>query len=185
MSETQGASDKGGSLRPPDLPPLASGVRSALLPAPAGPGIIGNALATANYPMTKTPPFDPPYITLVQTDSGVVRIETLADGSTREVQGPAASPPRQSALPVKQPPNSRSSGIGTVPSASKPTKTLTGGTDRALTFLDVPFAEKDAAKRLGARWDGKAKKWYAPHGVDVNLFSAWWPQQLKEEMGKR
>jgi hypothetical protein len=29
-------------------------------------------------------------------------------------------------------------------------------------WLDVPFAEKDAAKRAGARWDGTAKRWYAP-----------------------
>jgi hypothetical protein len=29
-------------------------------------------------------------------------------------------------------------------------------------YLDVPFAEKEEAKRLGARWDAAAKKWYAP-----------------------
>jgi len=29
-------------------------------------------------------------------------------------------------------------------------------------WLDVPFAEKDAAKAHGARWDPKAKRWYAP-----------------------
>lgn len=29
-------------------------------------------------------------------------------------------------------------------------------------WLDVPFAEKDAAKRAGARWDPAAKRWYAP-----------------------
>jgi hypothetical protein len=29
-------------------------------------------------------------------------------------------------------------------------------------WLDVPFAEKDAAKRAGARWDRAAKRWYAP-----------------------
>ncbi len=27
-------------------------------------------------------------------------------------------------------------------------------------FLDVPYAEKDEAKALGARWNAKAKKWY-------------------------
>ncbi|GAA1040882.1 hypothetical protein GCM10009557_63310 [Virgisporangium ochraceum] len=29
-------------------------------------------------------------------------------------------------------------------------------------WLDVPFADKDAAKRAGARWDPAAKRWYAP-----------------------
>jgi hypothetical protein len=29
-------------------------------------------------------------------------------------------------------------------------------------WLDVPFDEKDEAKALGARWDSKAKRWYAP-----------------------
>ncbi|NYH79220.1 hypothetical protein FHR84_002554 [Actinopolyspora biskrensis] len=29
-------------------------------------------------------------------------------------------------------------------------------------WLDVPFAEKDAAKAAGARWDPAEKRWYAP-----------------------
>lgn len=27
-------------------------------------------------------------------------------------------------------------------------------------YLNVPFAEKDLAKKLGAKWDGSLKKWY-------------------------
>jgi len=23
------------------------------------------------------------------------------------------------------------------------------------------------------------KKWYAPHGVDINVFKPWWPDALK------
>ena len=45
----------------------------------------------------------------------------------------------------------------------------------ANTFLDVPFKEKDQAKALGARWDGDARKWYAPAGKDLALFKAWLP----------
>jgi len=30
------------------------------------------------------------------------------------------------------------------------------------TWLDVPFADKESAKRCGARWDPVAKRWYAP-----------------------
>ena len=29
-------------------------------------------------------------------------------------------------------------------------------------WLDVPFSEKDVAKAAGARWDGAARRWYAP-----------------------
>lgn len=29
-------------------------------------------------------------------------------------------------------------------------------------WLDVPYKEKDAAKAVGARWDGVAERWYAP-----------------------
>ncbi len=28
------------------------------------------------------------------------------------------------------------------------------------TYLEVPYAEREAAKKLGARWDPAAKKWY-------------------------
>jgi len=30
--------------------------------------------------------------------------------------------------------------------------------------LQVPFAEKDAAKHLGARWDSQNTTWYVPDG---------------------
>ena len=34
-------------------------------------------------------------------------------------------------------------------------------TDEERVWLDVPFAEKDQAKALGARWDPQARCWYA------------------------
>jgi hypothetical protein len=43
--------------------------------------------------------------------------------------------------------------------------------------LAVPFAEKDDAKRLGARWDKDRKVWYVPEGVDVSLFARWLPNE--------
>lgn len=39
--------------------------------------------------------------------------------------------------------------------------------------LNVPFEDKDAAKQLGARWDGEAKKWYYTSDKDHDLFSKW------------
>ncbi|MET7757305.1 DUF5710 domain-containing protein [Streptomyces sp. NPDC005389] len=36
-------------------------------------------------------------------------------------------------------------------------------------WLDVPYAEKDAAKRGGARWDPAAKRWFAPRAGMTEL----------------
>lgn len=41
--------------------------------------------------------------------------------------------------------------------------------------LKVPFAEKDDAKKLGARWDAGRKLWYVDGGVDLALFERWQP----------
>ena len=41
------------------------------------------------------------------------------------------------------------------------------------TDLNVPFAEKDDAKALGARWDPAAKIWYVPDGMSTEPFTKW------------
>lgn len=41
------------------------------------------------------------------------------------------------------------------------------------TFLTVPFAEKDQAKSLGARWNADKKKWYVPAGIELAPFKKW------------
>lgn len=43
----------------------------------------------------------------------------------------------------------------------------------SITYLNVPYAQKDAAKALGARWDAVHKKWYVPAGKDVAPFAQW------------
>lgn len=48
------------------------------------------------------------------------------------------------------------------------------------TWLAVPFDEKNQAKRLGARWDGKAKSWYAPAGVDLSGLERWLPEHNRD-----
>ncbi len=40
------------------------------------------------------------------------------------------------------------------------------------TYLNVPFAQKDAAKALGAKWDPAKKRWYAPANMDP-AFAKW------------
>jgi hypothetical protein len=42
-----------------------------------------------------------------------------------------------------------------------------------VTYLNVPFLQKDDAKALGARWDGNKKRWYVPQGVALEDFSRW------------
>jgi hypothetical protein len=46
-------------------------------------------------------------------------------------------------------------------------------------YLNVPFAQKDDAKALGAKWDATQKKWYVLDDKDLNLFSQWQSSALK------
>jgi hypothetical protein len=42
-----------------------------------------------------------------------------------------------------------------------------------MTFLNVPYAEKDQARELGARWNPARKRWYVPPGVALEPFERW------------
>lgn len=46
-----------------------------------------------------------------------------------------------------------------------------------MTFLDVPFREKEQAKALGARWDAVSKRWYVPEALsdEIDAFQKWLP----------
>ena len=41
--------------------------------------------------------------------------------------------------------------------------------------LKVPFAEKDEAKKLGARWDAARKIWFVEDKADLAPFAKWSP----------
>lgn len=41
--------------------------------------------------------------------------------------------------------------------------------------LVTPFADKDAAKALGARWDAAKKTWYVVNASDLTPFIRWMP----------
>ena len=41
------------------------------------------------------------------------------------------------------------------------------------TALNVPFAEKDQAKALGAHWHADQKRWVVPAGLDLRPFTSW------------
>lgn len=48
-----------------------------------------------------------------------------------------------------------------------------------MLYLDVPFKEKDEAKKLGARWEPAKKKWYVENRFDYPKFAKW---ILKDEV---
>jgi phage/plasmid primase-like uncharacterized protein len=48
------------------------------------------------------------------------------------------------------------------------------------TFLAVPYRQKNQAKAAGAKWDPKAKLWYAPEGADLDKLKTWLPDKAPE-----
>jgi len=48
----------------------------------------------------------------------------------------------------------------------------------ANTYLTVDFKEKEAAKALGARWDGVQRQWYVPEGRELTPFAQWLPASI-------
>lgn len=52
-----------------------------------------------------------------------------------------------------------------------------GATANGRTYLNCPFAQKDEAKRHGAKFDWDEKKWYVPEGLDTSRFQRWLPKQ--------
>ena len=40
-------------------------------------------------------------------------------------------------------------------------------------LLNVPYAEKDEAKALGAKWNPELKKWYVENRKDYYKFKKW------------
>jgi hypothetical protein len=101
--------------------------------------------------MSNTPPFAPPYKTCLTIDGTERWFEVREDGTQVESSAPV------------------------IPTASPVSKPMSGGSrsNAGKVFLNVPYAEKDAAKSLGARWDGTKRKWYIPAGLDKELFRKW------------
>lgn len=44
---------------------------------------------------------------------------------------------------------------------------------KQMMILKVPYAEKDKAKALGARWNAERKAWYVPDGTEATPFERW------------
>ena len=54
---------------------------------------------------------------------------------------------------------------------------VSDGSDNRL-YLDVPFAEKDAARSLGARWDPSKTLWWVPTDQYVDGITRWLPKTV-------
>lgn len=46
-------------------------------------------------------------------------------------------------------------------------------------MLNVPFADRDEAKRLGCRFASAAKRWFIEDPDDMQPFMRWMPDHLK------
>ena len=44
--------------------------------------------------------------------------------------------------------------------------------------LNVPFDEKDSARRAGAKWDLARKTWFVERVEDLTPFLKWMPERL-------
>lgn len=124
---------------------------------------------TARVAMTDTPPFDPPYFFAEKTAQGIRVVETYADGSRQERMVPAG----EAAGLLLDLTNGAPAAPVTERSIQKKGARTLSGMPSGSILLAVPFAEKDAAKKLGARWNAERRSWYVPPGVDVSLFSRW------------
>lgn len=45
--------------------------------------------------------------------------------------------------------------------------------DRKITYINVPYSEKDKAKKFGAKWDSTKKSWFIPKGLSHVNFEKW------------
>jgi hypothetical protein len=126
---------------------------------------------------SKHPPFDPPYTTTYGEGESRHSIETLVDGTTRAVASRQEVRPKASVVPQR--PSDKTGKPAAAEHTAKTGINLTPGNKAGSLYLDVPFSEKEKAKRAGAKWDSVARKWFVPHGLDLNAFKRWWPEDLK------
>ena len=59
-----------------------------------------------------------------------------------------------------------------------------GDQKKEMIYIDVPFREKEEAKRLGARWDRQKQSWYVPPGVEISPFAKWTQVQEQRRAGQ-
>jgi len=88
-----------------------------------------------------------------------------------DIAGHAPTPEAGVARPVKP-----SQLAGSVDSSSISLEKEQTMDTQSVRYLKVPYQEKDQARRAGARWDAKAKSWYAPADIGLDLVARWLPK---------
>jgi hypothetical protein len=53
------------------------------------------------------------------------------------------------------------------------------------TDLQVPYSQKDEARRLGARWDAARRVWFVENVENLGRFLRWIPERLKRPHEQR
>ena len=76
----------------------------------------------------------------------------------------ASTAAAQSQAQDKNGPSSVPHSTPTINKSSKPAhkSKSNDGNEHGKVYLNVPFADKEHAKKLGARWDPQKKQWYCP-----------------------
>ncbi|MGW8393674.1 DUF5710 domain-containing protein [Pseudoduganella sp. HUAS MS19] len=105
--------------------------------------------------MNESVPFDPPYVIKLNSQDGDCWVEVREDGTAVPCEAPLTWPLLSTQTAAVSAPVSSN--------AKRPQGIV----------LNVPYAEKDEAKKLGAKWDPTRKKWYVPQGVNAEPFSRW------------
>ncbi|HLS16850.1 MAG TPA: ATP-dependent helicase [Paenalcaligenes sp.] len=102
----------------------------------------------------------------------------------QQLQVAASQAPAQEQLHWLQQRHERLRRAAHAPQASGQPRDVGGGSaessstnrDPQRVYLQVPFAEKDEAKALGAYWDPKARLWYIPARVPAGPLLQRWPR---------
>ena len=93
----------------------------------------------------------------------------------RRPSGPTTTSPNKPSASAPTPTSSNPPSTPNHPTRARQQRRT--GTQRAARdpreYLTVPYEQKDTAKRLGARWDPGAQRWYIPAGIDPAPFARW------------
>lgn len=52
------------------------------------------------------------------------------------------------------------------------------------TYIQVPYADKEEAKKFGAKWDFNKKLWYVENLEDITVFEKWFSDWKSQPVKK-
>ena len=106
-----------------------------------------------------------PVLNAVRTEGmNKPKAEELAEATAQQTQAQPSEQTAQAAQPQAQ---------AAAQSEQRKPKAQSANPAPERVDLNVPYAEREAAKRAGAKWDKEAKTWYAPKGADLDKLARW------------